>query len=142
MLNLTGQYALQALIVVANESRDAFVSGPRIADCTGIPPKYLSTILRELVRHRVLDSTRGKGGGFQLARPADQILLHEALEPFEPILSSRRPCPFGQATCGDDDPCSGHDRWTKVRAAYDGFVNSTTLQDVAGEKKKRRKKRS
>ncbi len=143
MLNLTGQYALQALIIVANEARDELVSGSRIAGCTGIPPKYLSTILRELVRHRVLDSTRGKGGGFQLARPADQILLNDALRPFEPMLAAQRPCPFGYAACSDEDPCSGHDRWKKVREAYDRFLNSTTLRDVATEKKKkkRRKKR-
>ncbi len=141
MLNLTGQYALQALIIVANEARDELVSGPRIADRTGIPRKYLSTILRELVRHRVLHSTRGKGGGFRLARPPDQILLLDALRPFEPMLSAQRPCPFGYTTCSDKDPCSGHDRWKKVREAYDGFLNSTTLQDVATKKKKKKKRR-
>ena len=59
---------------------------PRIADSTGIPPKYVSTILRELARRHVPDSTRGKAGGFQLARPDDQFLLHDAFRPFEQIL--------------------------------------------------------
>ncbi len=133
MMNLTSQYALQALIFLARQPADELIPGARIARDTGVPANYLSTVLRELVRRGVLASTRGKGGGFKLARPADQIVLYAALQAFEPALSTQRPCPFGNSVCSDENPCSGHDRWKHVRNAYNEFLNSTTVEDVATE---------
>jgi Rrf2 family iron-sulfur cluster assembly transcriptional regulator len=131
MMNLTSQYAMQALIFLARQDDSQLTPGARIAEGTGVPAKYLSTILGELVRCRILESTRGKGGGFKLARPANEIMLYSALQSFEPVLASQRPCPFGKSACSDDDPCTGHERWKVVRQAYNGFLNSTTIADVA-----------
>jgi len=136
MMNLTSQYALQALIYIAQQPSDELISSARIAEETGVPPKYLSVLLRELVRHRVLESTRGKGGGFKLARPADVIMLETALRPFEPVLAAQRPCPFGNTTCSDENPCSGHDRWKLVRQAYNDLLQSTSIQDVTQRPKR------
>ena len=65
-------------------------------------------------------------------------LLRDALAPFEPMLATQRPCPFGHALCSDEDPCSGHERWKQVRDAYAEFLNSTTLQDVSTTKQKKK----
>ncbi len=137
MISRTSEYALQAVIHLARNVDDWPVPGRKIAEETDIPRKYLAAILGDLVRVGVLKSSPGLGGGFRLARPAKKIRLSEVFAPFEPILANRRPCPFGQEFCNDDDPCAGHDQWKRVRVAYGRFVERNSIHDVAFMRKKR-----
>lgn len=131
MLSITGEYALQAMVFLAQRGDDRLYSAALIADEAGIPQKYLSTILGELARAGLVEGTRGKGGGFRLSRPAERILLTEVVGPFEPANLGRSRCPFGNVTCSDADPCAAHDRWKSVKTALAQFFQESTLQDVA-----------
>jgi len=130
MLTLTAEYALRAMIHLSRNMSDWPISGQEIARRCRIPRKYLSAVLADLVRAGVLEASRGKNGGFRMARPREQIRLVEVLAPFEPVLANRRPCPFGNVVCNDDQPCAGHFRWKAVREAYYDFVNGTSVRDV------------
>ena len=142
MLTRTGEYALRALIHLACNEREWPIAGRQIAEETGIPAKYLSTVLSDLVRTKVLNSARGKKGGFCLVRPPKKTFLFDILEPFEPVLAPDRPCPFANKICNDDDPCLGHEAWKKVRDGYYRFLRKTSISDVAiGREKKRRSAR-
>ena len=131
MLTLTSEYALRAIIYLAQHADGSPISGTRIAVETGISRKYLSKVLSDLVRAGVLRASPGKGGGFGLNRPPKQIHLYEVFVPFEPVLSNRRPCPFGNEECSDEQPCLGHDRWKRVRETYSQFLHGTSVHDVA-----------
>ncbi len=131
MITRTGQYALRAAVYLAQHSDEWPVPGRQVAESTGIPPKYLSKILGDLVRAGLLDATRGKGGGFRMTRSPDMTTLIEVLTPFEPFLSHQRPCPFRHAECNDYDPCPGHERWRAVRECYQEFLRTTSILDVA-----------
>ncbi len=104
-------------------------------------------ILGELVRAGILKSTRGKGGGFCLALPPEEISLFDIVQRFEPAPSAPRACPFGNQVCGDDSPCLAHNDWKKVTEAEQQFFERKTLYDVSKEKgtvakhKKKRTKR-
>ena len=136
MLSLTREYALRAMIYLAQHGQEGPIPGGRVAEHAGIPRKYLSKVLGDLVRAGVLNSTRGIGGGFQISRSPEDIRLIEVLSPFEPILANRRPCPFGAETCSDDDPCAGHDRWKHVREAYSRFLEETSVRDITEKQRK------
>lgn len=138
MISRTSEYALQAVIHLARQVGDWPISGRKIAEETGVPRKYLAAILGDLVRAGVLESSPGIGGGFRLARPAKEIRLTEVFAPFEPILANRRPGPFGQEICSDDDPCAGHDQWKRVRETYQRFLEKNSIHDVAFARRKRR----
>jgi Rrf2 family protein len=131
MLTLTSEYALRAMAFLARHVEDWPVSAQHIAEESSVPRKYLSKILADLVRAGLLEGSRGKSGGFRMARSAKEIHLYEVLAPFEPVLTNRRPCPFGNVVCSDDDPCAGHERWKTVREAYQRFLSETTVHDVA-----------
>ncbi len=133
MLTATSEYALRAVSLLARAESDGLVTAKRIAQKANIPRKYLSAVLADLVRGGVLDAAPGPNGGFRLACPPGQIRLYEVLQTFEPVLWKRRPCPFGQSTCSDDDPCGGHEHWKKVREAYLEFIHETTVLDVAAK---------
>jgi len=133
MISLTGEYALRAMIFLARRRDEWPIPGPRIAREAGIPPKYLSAILADLVRAGFLEGLRGKSGGFRMTRPAKRVSLTEVIRLFEPVSSQRRACPFGNTICSDADPCGAHERWKGVKAALDGFLEETTLEDVASQ---------
>lgn len=136
MLSLTSEYALRATVFLTRTTADsegARISGKEIAVNTEVPYKYLTRVLADLVRAGVLDASRGKNGGFKLARKPTSIQLYEILAPFEPVLGNRRPCPFGHLICSDDEPCAGHDQWKAVREAYYKFLNETSIHDVSFE---------
>lgn len=131
MLSRTSQYALRAMVFLAQHPEDWPMSGRRIADATGIPPKYLSNILGSLARAGVLTATPGFGGGFALARSPRDVLLNDIVKPYESFLGPIRPCPFGNEVCSDDDPCAGHDKWKHVKEVYEQFLQNTTISDVS-----------
>lgn len=146
MLSRTGEYALRAVVYLAQNEDSWPITGPQIARETKISPKYLSSILGTLVRTGVLEASPGRGGGFRMTRHSGKVLLVEVLTPFESVLDDRRPCPFGNPVCSDDDPCAGHHRWKTVREAYYDFVQRTTVQEVSfnssSRPEKRQKKRA
>ena len=146
MLSRTGEYALRAVVYLAQNEDSWPIPGPQIARETKISPKYLSSILGTLVRNGVLEASPGRGGGFRMRRHSKKVLLVEVLTPFESVLDDRRPCPFGNPVCSDDDPCAGHHRWKTVREAYYDFVQCTSVQEVSfnssSRPAKRKKKRA
>ena len=129
MLSLTGEYALRATVYLTQNANRCPIPGREVADETGIPAKYLSNILGDLVRYGVLDSSRGKRGGFRLRRSAQETKLYDVLRPFEPFDKVR--CPFGNDRCNDEKPCLAHTRWMRVVETERRFLCDTSVYDVA-----------
>ncbi len=134
MLSLTSEYALRAMTYLAKHQPDWPIPGKQIAEEADIPPKYLSKVLGDLVRAGLLEATRGKSGGFRMARPARKISLLEVLVPFERV--ERRLCPFGNDRCGDEDPCVAQEKWKQVLEAYQNFLERTSIHDVSVKKRR------
>ena len=135
MLTLTSQNALKALIQLVRNDDGAPITGAQIAGQTGIPARYLSAILRELVRAGILSSAPGRRGGFRLARAPQEIRLDEATIAFEPPALKQQQCPFGNDECRDARPCTAREEWKKICDAEREFLHRTTLQDVAAERR-------
>jgi Rrf2 family protein len=145
MLTTTSTYALIAMsTMVRNESRLP-MTAKELAELGEIPSNYLSKIMRQLVRARLLDGTRGIGGGFRFAKPPSRIKLIQIVDLFEEV-DRPRICPFGNKTCSDDDHCALHDAWGGVRSSFLDVLRNTNLayaaQDVSGTKRKAKKKSS
>jgi Rrf2 family transcriptional regulator, cysteine metabolism repressor len=86
-LTSKSEYALLALIYLARNCTDRFVSVQLIAAAQGIPPKFLEQILLILKRAKYVRSMRGQAGGYSLAKPADQIHLAEIIRLFDGALA-------------------------------------------------------
>lgn len=92
-----GLYALQALTVLARRYPGGVVKTHDIAQEEQLPEKFLETILRDLKRARLLESTRGANGGYELRRAPEKIFLGDVLRiidgplaPFEDAESLRQ----------------------------------------------------
>ncbi len=131
---------MRAAVYLARHRDDGPAPGRRIAADLNIPPKYLSSILRELVRAGVLEASPGKTGGFRMVRRPEEVRLSDVLTPFESASSTRNTCPFGNHECSDRNPCDGHTRWKRVKEEYRRFLEETTVRDVAMPASRRERK--
>jgi len=129
MLSLTGEYALRAMIYLARHAYDWPIPGHRIAEQAGIPPRYLSKVLGDLVRSGVLSSSPGKSGGFRLRRSPRKMTLFEVLAPFEQL--DRRRCPFGETGVRSAGVVAACQQWQSLMEAEARFLKETTVFDVA-----------
>ncbi len=82
-LSRTVSYAVRATLQLAQLEAQAPVPCSRLAADGKMPERFLLQILRNLVTHGILRSTRGVDGGYALIRPADQISLLEVIEAIE-----------------------------------------------------------
>jgi Rrf2 family protein len=130
MFSQTTEYAIRAAIDIGTRPEGEQVLASHLGDALGIPTHYLSKILQQLVRARVLVSVRGRKGGFRLARPAEKIKLREIVAPFED-LKKYEECILGQAVCSEAGACPLHDFWGTVRERYLDEIETKTLQDLA-----------
>src|ERR1700726_4989559 len=79
MLSKKSKYALKAMLVLAKEYGQGPVLISDMAQREGVPRKFLELILLELKNQGFLQSKKGKGGGYALARPPQQIRVGEVL---------------------------------------------------------------
>lgn len=140
MLSRTSQYALRALIYLTQHEDAWPISGTHIAEEIGVPAKYLSKVLGDLVRCGVLEASPGRTGGFRLSRAPERTFLIDVLTPFEHF--DRRECPFGNHICSDERPCAAHDNWKKVVTAQQSFLRDTSVRDIAFDARKARRSRA
>lgn len=91
-LTTKSEYSILALIYLARKSINTFVKVDEIVEKCDIPKKYLELLLMTLRQNRIIKTRRGSQGGYQLAKPADQItiasiirLMDGALAPTESV---------------------------------------------------------
>ena len=128
-------YALRAMVYMARKGQDKYSGVKEIAKATEVPSNYLAKILQQLAKAGVLESQKGFGGGFRVARPLSKINLLAIVDPLENISRFHR-CVLGQRECNDEQACPLHDAWKRICGEYLGSLEHTTLQDVADFKVK------
>jgi len=127
MLSQTAEYALRTVLFLADSDRVA--RAEEIARRLGVPRNYLSKTLHRLAQEGVLRSKRGKGGGFRLAVPPDQLKLLRVVAPFDDISGERR-CLLGRPQCSDRSPCPAHHQWRTVSERLTVFFRDRTVGDL------------
>ncbi len=137
MLSGTAEYALRAVVCLARQHDSLPMRASDLAEQIGVPRNYLGKILHDLVRAGILDSSRGKNGGFELAvRPQDLTLLR-VVSLFDNIaVGPDRRCLMGRPECDGADPCPVHYRWKDASEAISAFFEETTVGDVLSDERR------
>jgi len=130
MMSKTGIHALRALAALAKLSNGRYAGSGEVAKAIGAPRNYLGKLLKTLSHEGLVESQKGKGGGFRLARDPATITLLDVMEPIARV-GRWTGCFLGRTTCSADTPCSLHARWGNVRDAYFLFLKETTVADLA-----------
>jgi Rrf2 family protein len=136
ILSGTAEYALRAIIYLAQHGQNGRVAAAEVSEALEIPANYLGKILHELARAGVLDSCRGKRGGFALAIPPEQLSLLRVVSLFDRVGEEPR-CLLGRDECSDKSPCAAHQRWKGVSQQVTSFFQDTTVADLLAKQSDR-----
>jgi Rrf2 family protein len=129
MLTRTALHAIRAVVALARLPEGAYDGAGRIASEIGAPQNYLGKLLKTLAGEGLVESQKGLGGGFRLARPAESITLLDIVEPLEHV-SRWSGCILGRSECSEVNPCALHHRWKAVREAYLAMLQQTTVANL------------
>jgi Rrf2 family protein len=132
MLSLTAEYALRAVLYIADQSQNGAVRVEPMADAMALPRNYLAKTLNLLAKRGILSSQRGPSGGFRLARPPESMTIASVVEGFDPE-PTRRGCLLGRPRCNEDMPCPAHWRWKSLAVGINTFFRETTVADLLNE---------
>lgn len=124
----TTQYAIRAVLYVAEYGGAVPLHVDNISHALGVPRNYLSKTLHSLARAGVLRSERGPRGGFQLAELPERLTLARVAAPFDDL--AQRHCLLRQQTCGARTACPAHVRWEAISASLTEFFGKTTIADL------------
>ncbi|MGK9084179.1 Rrf2 family transcriptional regulator [Brucella intermedia] len=132
MLTKKGKYGLKAMVHLAGVTDGQLVSASEIAEKHHIPRKFLDNIFTELRNAGFVLSRKGKGGGFCLARPANEIAIGNIIRALDGALApiacasktDYRPCD----DC-DEDECEVRQMMLDVREAIASVLDHRTLAD-------------
>lgn len=130
------EYGLRCLLQVAMRPPEAPVPIQDIAASEGLSPEYVAKLMRVLRQGGLVVSTRGASGGYQLARPKEEITLAEVIEVLDGPLFRQTFCQdhTGQAHMCVHSPteCSIRTLWRWVGGALDKVLKQITVADLIG----------
>lgn len=136
MLTKSGVHAVRALAVLAELPVGEYRGASSIADETNAPRNYLGKLLQLLSRYGLVESQKGLGGGFRLARDPVDISLYDVVEAIENV-GHWHDCILGKPSCSDRNPCAVHKRWGPVRDAYLQLLEQTKIADLTPNPRKK-----
>lgn len=126
----SAEYAIRALIPLAQLPPGELALVKTLAAQTGIPSHFLAKILQDLARLGVLKSTKGPHGGFRLNQPPEEITMLRIVEAIDGP-GRYDGCIGGSAECNDRAACAMHDGWTALRSRIMDYLGGTSVADLA-----------
>ena len=130
LISTKGRYALRILVDMAEHQREGYITLQEIAQRQDISEKYLESIVRALVKGGVVTGQRGKGGGYRLRRPPEQINVGEILRCMEGSLAPVACLAEGSAPCSRAAGCRTLDFWRGLNDVIDRYTGSYTIADM------------
>jgi Rrf2 family protein len=134
MLSKRSKYAIKALLALADHERGEPVRIADLAQEEQIPPKFLELILLGLKNQGILQSRKGKGGGYLLARDPGDIYLGQIVRMFDgplaPVPCASQTAYVACADCPDEAVCGVHLAMKAVRDATAKVLDGTSIASL------------
>jgi len=128
-LSTKGRYAVTAMLDLAINTHDnRRVTLADISEMQGISLSYLEQLFARLRRAKLVQGTRGPGGGYRLGRDAGEISVAEILLAVDEKVDMTG-CE-GNATCNRGEPCLTHELWNSLSQDIYAFLDNITLGDL------------
>ncbi|HWA63037.1 MAG TPA: Rrf2 family transcriptional regulator [Caulobacteraceae bacterium] len=129
-LSTRGRYAVMAMTDLAGRSDGRPVTLADIAERQQISRPYLEQLFARLRRQGLVQSVRGPGGGYRLARAADEMTVADVVTAVDEPLRATR-CGGGRTGCMKGGArCLTHDLWEETGRAIHAYLSSVSLADV------------
>lgn len=131
VLGKRSDYAVRAVLDLAQHHGQGLRKAREIAAAMRIPPGYLPQILASLVRAGLLEATAGRDGGYRLGRSPYEISMLEVVEATEGPLTVMRECVLRDIPCGQDGYCAAHGTWNDAQDAVARKLRGTSFRQLA-----------
>ncbi len=131
MISTRGRYALRVLAEMAVHRQDAYITLKEIADRQEISEKYLEIIVKELVKAGILEGLRGKGGGYRLGRPPEEIAVLDVLKLTEGSLVPVACLEEGGKPCSRSGSCLTLPLWEGLDRVVQEYLSRFSIRDLA-----------
>ncbi|NHC05781.1 BadM/Rrf2 family transcriptional regulator [Azonexus fungiphilus] len=132
-LTTKGRFAVTAMMDLALRGEEGPVALAGVAERQSISLSYLEQLFGKLRRYKLVDSVRGPGGGYRIARPLERVTVADIIRAVDEHLDATQ-C-GGQENCQDEHRCMTHDLWSTLNAKMFEYLASVTLADLVGREK-------
>ncbi|GAB4231922.1 MAG: hypothetical protein OHK0028_07180 [Deltaproteobacteria bacterium] len=129
MISKTTRYALRVLTALSASRGNGAMGSRDLAKDLRVPAPYLGKILGALSRNGIVESVRGRSGGYRLRRRPETVSLKAVLRLFEPE-TLERVCIVGNPDC-PGAACARHKEWHAAHARFLALMDRTTIADIA-----------
>lgn len=133
-LSTRGRYAVMALADIAHHSSGEPVSLSDIAGRQDISLAYLEQLFAKLRKGALVESVRGPGGGYKLARQADDIRIADIVMAVDEPLKVTRCMEYSPKGCVAGTRCLTHDLWEELGRQIHVFLAAVSLADVVNKR--------
>lgn len=130
-LTTKGRFAVTAMLDLALRQPQGLVTLAGIGTRQSISVSYLEQLFGKLRRYGLVASVRGPGGGYRLARPAQQISVADIILAVDEPLDATQ-C-RGMENCRDENRCMTHNLWAALNEKLYDYLHSVNLQDLVNE---------
>lgn len=130
-LTTKGRFAVTAMLDLALRHQRGPVTLAGIGARQSISLSYLEQLFGKLRRHALVQSVRGPGGGYCLARPTEKVSVADIILAVDEPLDATQ-C-GGMENCREDQRCMTHNLWARLNEKLFDYLNSVTLQDLVNE---------
>lgn len=131
MLAKGTEYGIRALVYIQLKNWEQKRPGvEEIAREIEAPEAYSGKILQTLTKHRLLNSMKGRGGGFFFSDNQSDLTLYEVIHVMEGDNCFVK-CGFGLKNCNDENPCPLHDKYLEIRDGFHDIVRTETIHSLA-----------
>ena len=127
-LTTRGRYAVTAMLDLALHDQAGPITLADIARRQDISLQYLEQLFARLRKRGLVRSSRGPGGGYQLAKPASDITVARVIYCVDESVDVTR-C-GGQQNCQGEQRCLTHDLWMELNQHVADFLNTVTLDAI------------
>lgn len=132
-LTTKGRFAVTAMLDLALNATDGPVTLAGISARQKISLSYLEQLFGKLRRRELVESVRGPGGGYHLARDASRLSVADIVRAVEEPIDSTQ-C-GGRENCHDNQRCMTHDLWADLNSTVYGFLEGVKLSDLVERQK-------
>ena len=130
LVSTKGRYALRVMIDLAEHQAEGFVPLKVIAQRQEISEKYLESIIKLLVKAKLLSGVRGKGGGYQLAKSPEQCTVESILRITEGSMAPVSCLEPGADACPRSSECRTLTMWRGLDKLITEYFENITLADL------------
>ena len=134
-LTTKGRFAVTAMMDLALRGDDGPVALAGVSERQKISLSYLEQLFGKLRRFKLVDSVRGPGGGYCIARPLDLVTVADIIRAVDEPLDATQ-C-GGRENCLDEQRCMTHDLWATLNARMYEYLSSVTLAELVERQRRK-----